>query len=192
LTAIAFNLAALKKGVCAMVPEERERLEETSELVAQTLEQMRELSLELRPSMLDELGLVPTLRWYARRCAERLNIEIDLVVHNVEETVCGEAATALYRIVQEALTNVAKHSGAGRVDIRLEFEPPRITAVIEDDGVGFDPAELAGREGSARGMGLLGIRERVAALGGRFEIESSPGRGTRLTVDIPLLAGGAS
>jgi signal transduction histidine kinase len=186
LTAISINLAAIEKelpsGIISMI---RGRLEETRSLADQTLEQIRELSLNLRPAMLDDLGLVPTLRWYVNRYATRLNIEVELDAIGVEERLSPETETVLYRIMQEALTNAARHAQAHRVRIRLERKEATVTASIEDDGQGFDVEVVTGRKALEHGVGLLGIRERVASVGGNFSIESYLGQGTRLTIEIP-------
>ena len=187
LTAMSINLAAIEKELPPeLSPMIRERLAETSSLADQTLEQVRELSLDLRPSMLDDLGLLPTLRWYVNRYAKRLDIEVEFEAIDFEERLAAEVETALYRVVQEALTNAARHAQANRVRIRLEREESTVAGFIEDDGQGFDVEEVAGRETSERGAGLLGIRERVASLGGRFRIQSRPGQGTRLSLEIPI------
>jgi signal transduction histidine kinase len=186
LTAISINLAAMEKELPSeFAPMIRERLAETSWLADQTLEQIRELSLSLRPAMLDDLGLVPTLRWYVNRYAKRLNIEVEFDAVRFEERPSPEVETVLYRVVQEVLTNVARHAQANRVRICLERKETTINAFIEDDGRGFDVEQVVGRETLECGVGLLGIRERVAALGGHFSIESGPGRGTRLSVEVP-------
>jgi signal transduction histidine kinase/AmiR/NasT family two-component response regulator len=187
LTAMSINLAAIEKELLPeLSPMIRERLAETSSLADQTLEQVRELSLDLRPSMLDDLGLLPTLRWYVNRYAKRLDIEVEFEAIDFEERLAAEVETALYRVVQEALTNAARHAQANRVRIRLEREESTVAGLIEDDGQGFNVEEVAGRETSERGAGLLGIRERVASLGGRFRIQSRPGQGTRLSLEIPI------
>jgi signal transduction histidine kinase len=187
LTAMSINLAAIEKELPSeLAPTTRERLAETSALADQTLEQVRELSLDLRPSMLDDLGLVPTLRWYVNRYAQRLKLEVEFEAVDLEERLTAEMETVLYRVVQEALTNVARHAQANRVHIHLEHKGFKVHAFIEDDGQGFDVQEVAGREALERGAGLLGIRERVASLGGRFSLWSRPGQGTRLTIEIPI------
>jgi signal transduction histidine kinase len=187
LTAMSINLAAIEKELPSeLAPTTRERLAETSVLADQTLEQVRELSLDLRPSMLDDLGLVPTLRWYVNRYAQRLKLEVEFEAVDLEERLTAEMETVLYRVVQEALTNVARHAQANRVHIHLEHKEFKVHAFVEDDGQGFDLQEVAGREALERGAGLLGIRERVASLGGRFSLWSRPGQGTRLTIEIPI------
>lgn len=159
---------------------------EASSLADQILDQVREMSLGLRPSMLDDLGLVPALRWYVNNYAQRINIQTEFEAIDLEERLSAELETVLYRTVQEALTNVARHAQASKVRTHLEREEFKIAVSIEDDGVGFDVEEVAGYGAKVRGSGLLGIRERVSSLGGRFRIESRPGQGTRLSIEIPI------
>lgn len=187
LTAMRINLTAMEKELpLDLAVKIRDRLTETSWLLDQVLEQVRELSLDLRPSMLDDLGLGPTLRWYLNRFARRLDVEVEVETVGLEERLPAELETLLYRVVQEALTNVAKHANAHWVRLRIERGESIVTAALEDDGIGFDVLKSAGGDASHDGMGLLGMRERVALWGGRFHIESSAARGTRLTIEIPL------
>lgn len=184
LTAMRINLASLEKDLLSsLAPVNRERLIETSRLVDEMLEHVRELSHALRPTMLDELGLVPTLRWYVNRYATRLGIEVEFEAIGLDDRLAAEIETALYRLAQEALTNIAKHAQARRVYLRLARSGARVTAQIEDDGIGFDVHK---RAADAPGAGLFGMRERVARLGGTFSLQSHPGRGTRLFVELPL------
>lgn len=186
LTAISINLAAIKKAL----PPERpqvidDRLAEAILLADQTLDQIRELSLNLRPPMLDDLGLVPTLQWYVQHYSERVDIDVSFDVAGMNERLGPELETALYRVVQEGLTNVARHARATRAQVTLQRTPSAITAYMEDDGCGFDVAAVMAPNGPDNGAGLLGMRERITLLGGRFTIHSAPGAGTRLFFEIP-------
>jgi signal transduction histidine kinase len=186
LTAIAINLEELEKELPQQMPSRvSEILAETTWLTDQTLEQVREMALGLRPSLLDDLGLVPALNWYVNRMTQRLRIRGSFEATNCEERLSSDVETVLYRVVQEALTNVAKHAQASRIHVHLECRKSSIIATIEDDGQGFDLEMVTSRGG----VGLLGIRERVALLGGRLTIESNQGRGTRLTVEVPWRQG---
>ncbi len=187
LTAISINLAAIKKELPPdLAAKTGKRLAETSLLAGQILEQVREMSFDLRPNMLDVLGLVPTLRWYVNRYSARLNLKVEFeVIGFDEQRLSPEVETTLYRIVQESLTNVARYARAGRVRLHLQFKDSTISALIADDGRGFDVEELSRRETTQHGMGLLGIQERAAALRGRVTIQSRPGEGTRLFVEVP-------
>jgi signal transduction histidine kinase len=182
LTAMRINLTGLEKELFPDFPASRKKLIETSLLVDETLEHVRELSHTLRPTMLDELGLVPTLRWYVTRYAERLGIQVEFEA--VDLRLPTEIETALYRIVQEALTNIAKHAQAGHVQLRLSYQESRVTALIEDDGVGFDVHRKMTVD--ATGAGLFGMRERVAVLSGSLTIQSRPEQGTRLLIELPV------
>jgi GAF domain-containing protein/anti-sigma regulatory factor (Ser/Thr protein kinase) len=187
LTAMSINLSAIDKQLgAALDPETAQRLAETDSLITRTLEQMRELALDLRPSMLDDLGLLPALRWYVKRYENRTGILVGLEAVGLELRLPEQIETVIYRMVQEALTNVARHARANRVDIRLQRRDSIVQAFIEDDGSGFDPAEVADREAQERGVGLVGMRERIAAVGGSLEIKSHPGKGTRLAIELPL------
>ncbi len=182
LTAIGINLEELEKALPPEVsPRLKERLAETTDLADETLEQVREMALGLRPSLLDDLGLVPALRWYISQLAQRLTIEIGFEAVDCGDRLPMQVETALYRIVQEALTNIIRHAEASYARVRLECTASTIVTTIEDDGQGFDVEAAASRGG----VGLLGMRERAALLGGSVSIDSQPGRGTRLTLEIP-------
>ncbi len=186
LTAMRINLAALEKDLLPNFQTSRQKLIETSLLVDEMLEHVRELSHALRPTMLDELGLVPTLRWYVTRYAERLGIEVEFEAMNLQDRPAAEIETDLYRIVQEALTNIARHAQAHRVHLRLARQESRLTALIEDDGIGFDMHKGPGADATPSGAGLFGMRERVARWGGNLTIQSRPGQGVQLFVELPL------
>ena len=149
-------------------------------MVVATLQDVRRLAVELRPKALDDFGLVPALERLTEGFSEQTGIAVDLEASRRRATP-AEVETALYRIVQEALTNVAKHAEANAVSIVLTRHGRRVTAVIEDDGRGFDPR----RAGQDR-FGLQGMRERVALLGGNLRIESQPGAATTLVVQLPV------
>jgi signal transduction histidine kinase len=158
----------------------KEAAEELRELVLSTLHDVRRLAVELRPKALDDFGLVPALERLTATFAEQTGITMDFQAMLPEKRLPTEVETTLYRIVQEALTNVVKHARASRVSVLLTRKDEMVTAVIEDDGTGFDAAHT--REG---GLGLLGMSERVALVGGRIEIESEPERGTTLVAEVP-------
>ncbi len=151
------------------------------ELVVATLQDVRRLAVELRPKALDDFGLVPALRRLAENFSDQTRIAVDVEARLPEERLAPEIETAVYRIVQEALTNVVKHARARNVSILLSRKNGSVSVMIEDDGQGFDPAR-----GRADGLGLLGMRERAALLGGTLSIESSDGAGTTLVVDVPV------
>jgi two-component system sensor histidine kinase UhpB len=162
------------------------RAQETGELTEQLLRQVRDLSLSLRPSMLDDLGIVSALRWYSSRLGDRTGIKIDLQVEGREESLSENLRTVIYRTVQEALTNVARHSQANKVDIALKFGAVEFVAQVEDNGKGFDADEMSNRDSVRPYLGLLGMRESVGELGGKLFIRSKPNKGTRITMKIPI------
>jgi signal transduction histidine kinase/ABC-type uncharacterized transport system substrate-binding protein len=189
LTAISINLSMMQRKV-EQRPEQglSRRLEETLEYVENLAEQIHDLSLDLRPPMLDDLGLVPTLRWYVTVFSRRLNAQ---VTFNADEClhIPPVIAIVLYRLTQEALTNIAKHASAKqvRVELRCSFRDVRL--VIEDDGRGFAFAEAMALDGPQIGVGLMGMRERIDFLGGELHISTTPGSGTIISALLPLKEG---
>lgn len=159
-----------------------------------TLQEMRRFIFDVRPMILDDLGLVPTLRRYLQDFGERNNIQTNFVLQGSESRLPKHLEISLFRVIQEALTNVAKHAHAPHARVALEIEERKITVVVEDDGVGFNlvEAEQADRRGSRR-MGIANMRQRVEKLlKGRLALESTPGKGTRVIATIPLPEGGTS
>jgi two-component system sensor histidine kinase UhpB len=159
--------------------EASRKVAKISDLLDATMDSVQRITRELRPLLLDDLGLVPALEWLAREFEQRTSIRCSL---EVAQDVCPDLdrATTVFRVVQEALTNVARHSGATRVRILLGGSAGRLALRIEDDGRGIRDAEIAHRDS----LGLLGMRERVRRWGGTMQIEGEPGRGTRLRVNL--------
>jgi signal transduction histidine kinase len=153
---------------------------ELRELVVETLQDVRRLAVELRPKALDDFGLVPALERLAETFAEQTGIRVHLEAALGDARLSAEVETAVYRIVQEALTNVIKHAQAGTVSVVLTRKGDRVVVVVEDDGRGFDP----GRTDDAR-LGLVGMRERIALVDGRVSVESRPGEGTTVVAEVP-------
>jgi signal transduction histidine kinase len=176
LTSILLGLKAV--GEARDTDRFDDALADLRELVVATLQDVKRLAVELRPKALDDFGLVPALERLASSFSEQTGIETQLESSLQESRLPGETETVLYRLVQEALTNVVKHARAERVSIVLLAKPDRVGLVIEDDGRGFDP------EQPGEGIGLLGMRERVALVGGRLEVESSDA-GTTIVVEVP-------
>lgn len=188
---IGQSLTALKLGIQAGAdtadPATRKSLaHEGRQLIDQLIDQVRNLSLDLRPSMLDDFGLVSALRWYVDRLARRSGIEAKLAADPQEIRAPAAVETACFRIAQEALTNVTRYASARHVWVELRREGPELSMVVRDDGVGFDTSLVRERAARGTGLGLLGMRERAALLGGRIDIASAPGEGTRVHVTIPL------
>jgi len=156
-----------------------------------TLQEMRRFIFDVRPMILDDLGLVPTLRRYLQDFGERSGIEANLVVQGGEGRLPPHIEISAFRVIQEALTNLAKHAHSSHARVALEVEPRQLTAVVEDDGVGFRVDEMEENLGKGhRRMGIISMRQRVETLlKGRLVIESTPGRGTRVIATIPLETG---
>jgi signal transduction histidine kinase len=157
----------------------RQGLQKIKTLAENCVNEVRNMALLLRPSMLDDLGLVAALDWQGREVSKRTGMLVDTVDENVSENLPEEYKTCVYRIVQEALNNCSKHAYAKTVRVVVRQEPNHLRLSIEDDGKGFDT-------GRVRGLGLVGMNERVSQLGGVLKVESDPTRGTRLRVDLPL------
>jgi signal transduction histidine kinase len=175
-------------AVAGPVPEaHRARLERARALVERTVQTVRNMSVLLRPALLDDLGLVPALQFQLEDFLRRGSIHCEFVEENVAGELPDQVNTCVYRIVQEALHNAEKHSGATRVKVSVRQLPGRLIAEIEDNGRGFSLDEQ-GRPSRATGLGLLGMRERAAIAGGSLNIDSSPGRGTRVRLEVPLPA----
>lgn len=168
--------------------EERraEILDEVRESVLETVEAVRRIARGLRPPILDEVGVVAAIRSHVDALGKAYDLAIEFDSGTDEPRLGADAQLALYRIVQEALSNVVRHASARRASVRIETEAGRLQVVVEDDGEGFV------HDGSqpGRGLGLMGMRERARNAGGEIEIDSRPGEGTRVTVEIPIGKGG--
>ncbi|HEX2302681.1 MAG TPA: GAF domain-containing sensor histidine kinase [Gaiella sp.] len=179
LTSILLGLKHLEDA--AESDEARDATAALRELVVTTLQDVRRLAVELRPSALDDFGLVPAVERLAATLADQSDLIVDVEAGLGDERLPREAETALYRIVQEALTNVVKHASAGRVSITLVRKAGAAVVVVEDDGTGFESDGIR-----ADALGLTGMRERVALVGGRLTVESSADAGTTLVAEVPL------
>ncbi|MFY8084477.1 MAG: sensor histidine kinase [Rubrivivax sp.] len=186
LTALTLELAGLAQ--VATGTGSARRIASMKDLIDETIVAVRRISDDLRPLMLDDLGLNAAVESLARTAAERMDIEVTVRRDEHDPQVHPGVATALYRMVQEALTNVARHAHATDVNIDLRVADSHVVLVVEDNGIGL-PADALRREGS---WGLRGLRERVALFGGTLMLDNAPGSGARLTVRLPLDAAGAS
>jgi signal transduction histidine kinase len=155
------------------------KVDEIKRLLEVSIGVVRNMALLLRPSMLDDLGLVPALQWQAREASKRSGLWVKVAAEEVSDELTEDHKTCIYRIVQEALHNIVQHANARNVRITVSQEPDRLLLSIQDDGRGFNPPQ-------ERGMGLIGMEERVSALGGRLVVESASGEGTLLRVALPL------
>jgi signal transduction histidine kinase len=186
LTAIALGLRGAETTVRINPNLAIEQIHQLGAYSATALSELRQLIADLRPSQLDDLGLVAALQWYLHEFEARSSLKVDFVSSGSKaQRLPAEHETTLFRIVQEALTNVARHAHASRVSVRVDADGDRLCLTVDDDGVGFDVVSSLSQRGT-RGWGLVGIQERAALLGGECEITSWPGRGTRLVVTIPL------
>jgi|KBSSwiStaDraftv2_1062776.scaffolds.fasta_scaffold212050_1 signal transduction histidine kinase len=177
-------------GMALIQPDpSREYMEKARELAEMTLQETRELSRFLRPTMLDDLGLEAALRWLARTMAEANDWQILLNLPEPMPVLDGEQSTLVFRAAQESLTNAAKYAHARNVDMNLYQDGQRLHLVVLDDGRGCDIGQALA-DGHEKGSGLGGMRDRVRAYNGELHIESRPGHGFKITVDIPLAAEG--
>jgi two-component system, NarL family, sensor histidine kinase DevS len=179
LTSILLGLKPLEQT--AATDEARAAVASLRELVVSTLQNVRRLAVELRPSALDDFGLVSAVERLADTFRDQSGLQVDLEAQVGDERLPREVETAFYRIIQEALTNIVKHARASRVSILLTYRDGSVAAIVEDDGSGFDPSAT-----SDDGLGLVGMRERVGLIGGRLRIESAPGSGTTVRAEVPL------
>lgn len=184
LTAVQLSLDRLAKALGEGNPWAQEQLQRTRSLVAQAMEDLRRVISALRPGVLDQLGLVPALRGVAEALLRPRGIQLTLETEGITERLPGEVELILFRIAQEAMHNVARHSQATHVWIRLMRGEQELVLEVQDNGRGFDP-EAVTAEGPGRGLGLAGMRERASLIGGRLEIDSRPGQGTTIRVRIP-------
>jgi signal transduction histidine kinase len=179
LTSILLGLKPLEEALADQPA--RDALADLREHVVSALQDVRRLAVELRPAVLDDFGLVPALERLIDSFAEQTDTRVDFRSALGETRLPSEVETTLYRVVQESLTNIVKHAGARNVSVSLAHRGSAVAAVIEDDGAGFDQRDV--RE---EGVGLLGMRERLALLDGRLEIESRPGTGTTIVAEVPV------
>ena len=183
LTALKLNLGLLGRSLKGTL--DQHHVTDCLAITDYVLERFRDTARNLRPDVLDDLGLSAALHWYARRQAERADCEI--VVRDRLSTLSPRIETAVFRIVQQAIDNAIRHGKARRITIAAEASDQRLALIVQDDGGGFDSeAVFAGHEADV-GLGLLGMRERVELLGGQFSLVSRPGNGTVVEVTIPLM-----
>jgi signal transduction histidine kinase len=160
----------------------RPRLAEAVGIAALALRETRELSRLLRPPVLDDLGLVPALRWLARSLRERTGLEVRLVEEGLDERLEPDLETLVFRVVQEALNNVVKHAGVAAAEVALGRRGGSLRLRVADAGRGFDPERLP----EEAGVGLRGVRDRVELFGGHLQVRSAPGGGTTLDIEVPV------
>ena len=173
-------LMEAESAVCADDPREtHDHLQSIRTLAERTVNEVRDLALLLRPSMLDDFGLVPALNWHARETAKRTGLKITVSADEDADNLPDEHKTCVYRLVQEALNNSARHANARTVEVVVRHEGSRVQFSVRDDGAGFDTRFV-------RGLGLLGMEERVRRLGGQLQLDSQLGRGTLISAQLPV------
>lgn len=182
LTSILVRLRLLERS--AHDAEVLNNVEELRELTSGALDSVRRMAMDLRPAALDDLGLVPALQAYAERFSDNWPLKVTVGVDGLRRRLPADVELVLYRVVQEALTNVAKHSGASQTRVSLSRHHNEVTLRIEDNGVGFEPGEQPQSAGTR--LGLFGMRERLVLVGGDVQIESAKGRGTTITARVPI------
>ncbi len=184
LTALGINLGFVRSQLSDKVEERTiQRLDDALDLVEQTSESIRDVMMDLRPTLLDDYGLMAALRWYAEHFSRRTGIPVDVIAEGEIARLDGESETGLFRIAREALTNVAKHAHASRVTVRTEETNDLLRMTVIDDGQGFDPGSRETGHGK-EGWGLLTMGERMHRMGGRLQVESASGGGTRVCAEV--------
>ncbi len=188
LNGINLRLAELRKETATSSAGLDRKISRTQRLVEESVDNVHRFARQLRPAMLDDLGLIPAMEAFAKSFARDTGIRVMLDTTTKLEELNGAKRTALFRVVQEALTNVVRHARAKRVDISLQLRGETVHMRIKDNGKSFDVHKVM-HSGKVRHVGLLGMKERVDMIGGAFEIESSPGKGTTIHVAIPFKNG---
>jgi signal transduction histidine kinase len=179
LNALLVDAANLAKRIPADDAVSLRYLDNIRTFADSSVNSIRDIALLLRPSMLDDLGLIPALEWQAREVSRRSGIKVKVAAENVSDALPDELRTCIYRVVQEALHNMSRHSGAKSAVVNVRQDDGSLLLSVEDDGCGFDSDRT-------RGLGTLGMEERVRQLGGRFEVRSAPGKGTAVRVTLPI------
>ncbi|TET65557.1 MAG: GAF domain-containing protein, partial [Candidatus Zixiibacteriota bacterium] len=189
LTAMRINLDFAENSLPPGRKELKSRIRQTSRLVADTMEEIRSIGQKLRPTMLDDLGLIPTLRWFIKDFSQQLSIPVHFRSQGNTKRLTPDLKITVYRIIQEGLNNIAKHSKATEAWITLWVKDSVCSLEIKDDGIGIDAEKVLKSTDARRGFGVFNIRERASLLGGKLEIQSDKGKGTTLLVTIPVPEG---
>jgi signal transduction histidine kinase len=183
LASLHLNAEAISNAMPAEHQDQKKRIEEVTVLIEQLGDKIRNISSDLRPDLLDDLGLVPTLEWYIKEFHEkRRDIKINFQSVGIKRRLPPEIEIVLYRLFQESLNNVVKHAKANQVDVMLTYNYPKAIFVVRDNGVGFDEQTR-----HSKGIGLIGMRERVVSLNGTIDIRSVMGKGTTIRAELPVL-----
>ena len=183
LTSLLIQLKILEK--CDNLQDVKTHVEDMRQRTAQTLQEIRRLAADLRPAALDDLGLIPALEGYIYEFSRKTDIVVNFGAQHIEDIrLPHEVEILLYRVIQESLTNTARHANASRVEVVFTHENGRIDVRVSDNGQGFNPTEVLNAEN--RSLGILGMRERIELLGGQFKLTSTPGKGTQVHVELAL------
>ncbi len=186
LTALAVGLGGVEETITQNAELAQYQIAELKMMAMRAIDNLRQFVSDLRPSVLDDMGLVSALRWLTQQFEERTKIQTEIQVIGAKRRLPSQVETVLFRIAQEALNNIGRHAHATRASIQLEFVDSTVALRITDNGCGFVVDQLLGPRPVRRAWGLLGIQERVGLVGGQFEIHSTPGQGTVLVVEIPI------
>ena len=182
LGVLLVEVGRLAASIPPDAPQINDHVARIKSVAETTVQTVRNIALLLRPSMLDDLGLIAALEWQGREVSRRSEMEVEIQSAGVSDQLPDEYRICIYRLVQEALNNAARHSSAKNAKVTVEQTTDKILVSIADDGRGFDPQRV-------RGLGILGMEERVRRLGGTFTIDSKPGSGTTLRAEFPVPAG---
>lgn len=186
LSMLIINLERLEDQVPSSEKQLLTKIVSTREIAQNTLSGLRKIVYGLRPAILDDLGLIPAIRWYARSNLEEAGIMVEINANGEIEPLPVKVKSTFYRITQEAINNILKHSHAENVEISLHGEENCIHLKVKDDGIGFDLTDVREQALKLQHLGLLGIEERAELVGGQALINSSPGKGTLIQVELPL------
>jgi PAS domain S-box-containing protein len=182
LTALSFDLAWMEKRLHPDQTQIAQKIESMSKIIGMAIQSIKKLSTDLRPGILDDFGLHAAIEWQAEEFETRTGKKCEVVLDVNDLNIDNEVSTAIFRILQETLTNIMRHASANRVELQLREEPGELVFLVRDDGIGLNPHEA----NAPQSYGLVGIQERAYSLGGTAEIISSPGQGTTVCVRLPL------
>lgn len=186
LTSLIIGLRMVEEILPESDGDIRERLDGINELAHETLNEVHNMAIRLRPSVLDDLGLAAAIRSYSKEFSQNTGIKVDIRLLSMSMRLAPEMETVLYRVVQEALTNIARHADAENCRVTIRRKDHVIQGIIEDDGRGFDPEQVMMSEERGRGLGLHGMKERIELVGGSLEFESRINEGSTIFLEVPL------
>ena len=182
LTVLKMDVSWLSKKIGGADPPVIEKIKNLNEMLDATVKTVRRISSELRPSLLDDLGLGATIDWHLKEFGKRVGLKTFFIEPEKEMDLADSIKTGMFRIFQESLTNIARHSGAQNVTVSLQHREDFTILSIRDDGKGFEQEKI----GNKKTLGILGMKERSAMMGGTYETISLPGQGTAVIVSVPL------